>query len=190
MGTADIHLVGEPGEIEAQFRSVMGRLAGGLAIVSAGRDDDITGVTVTSLTSLSADPPRILVSIDRQAPSFAMIERQRRFGVSILGSGQQVLAARFGNGRGNEPQRFEATAWSAGPSGIPLLTKALARVECEAEEIIERHSHGIIIGRLLSMELSHRLSGLIYWNGQFVEIEHDTDLDLLAEVSIPLAHVR
>ena len=75
-------------------------------------------------------------------------------------------------------------------SGVPLLTKSLATVECQAEEIIERHSHAIIVGRLLGMEFSHRLSGLVYWNGQYFEISHDTDLDLLAEVSIPLAHVR
>ena len=76
------------------------------------------------------------------------------------------------------------------PICVPLLEQSLATVECQVEEIIERHSHGIIVGRLLSMELSHRLSGLVYWNGQYVEIVHDTDLDLLAEVSIPLAHVR
>jgi hypothetical protein len=58
------------------------------------------------------------------------------------------------------------------------------------EEIIERHSHGIIVGSLLSFELSPRLSGLVYWNGQYIEIDRDRDLDLLAEVSLPLAHVR
>ena len=73
---------------------------------------------------------------------------------------------------------------------MPLLTTSLATVEYQPEEIIERHSHAIIVGRLLSMELAHRLSGLVYWNGQYFEINHDTDLDLLAEVSIPLAHVR
>ena len=52
--------------------------------------------------------------------------------------------------------------------------------------------HGTTFARhhRLGIELSHRLSGLIYWNGQYVEISHDTDLDLLAEVSIPLAYVR
>jgi len=46
------------------------------------------------------------------------------------------------------------------------------------------------VGSLLSFDLSHRLSGLVYWDGQYMEICRDTDLDLLAEVSIPLAHVR
>jgi flavin reductase (DIM6/NTAB) family NADH-FMN oxidoreductase RutF len=190
MSRADIHLVGETGEIESQFRSVMRRLAGGVAIVTAGRGDDITGITVTSLTSLSADPPRLLVSINRHAASFGLIERHRLFGVSILGSDQQALADRFSSDRLKGRQRFEGAAWSVGPSGVPLLTESLATVECQAEEIMERYSHGIIVGRLLSMELSHRLSGLVYWNGQYVEIDRDTDLDRLAEVSIPLAHVR
>jgi len=190
MSKADIHLVDGTDEIEHQFRSLMRRLAGGVVVITAGRDDEITGMTVTSLTSLSASPPRVLVSINRQASSFAPIQRHRSFGVNILGSEQQALAERFSNGKLKGRQRFEGTAWSRGTSGVPLLDKALATVECEVEEIIERHSHGIIVGRLLSMELSQGMSGLVYWNGQYVEINHETDLDLLAEVSIPLAHVR
>jgi len=190
MSKADIHLVDETDEIERQFRSVMRRLAGGVSIVTAGRDDDITGMTVTSLTSLSASPPRLLVSINRQASSFALIERHRLFGINILGADQQQLADRFSNGKLKGKQRFEGAIWFSGSSGVPLLGESLAVVECQVEEIIERHSHGIIVGRLLSMELSHRLSGLVYWNGQYIEIDHDTDLDRLAEVSIPLAHAR
>lgn len=190
MSRADIHLVDGTDELEHQFRSLMRRLAGGVAVITAGRGDDITGMTVTSLGSLSASPPRLLVSINQQASSFPLIERYRSFGVNILGSDQQALADRFSNGRLKGKQRFEGAAWTAGASGVPLLTKSLATVECQAEEIIKRHSHAIIIGRLLATEMSHRLSGLVYWNGQYVEIDHEADLDLLAEVSIPLAHVR
>jgi flavin reductase (DIM6/NTAB) family NADH-FMN oxidoreductase RutF len=190
MSKADIHFVSETDEIERQFRSVMRRVAGGVSIITAGRDDDITGMTVTSLTSLSANPPRLLVSINRQASSFALIERYRLFGISILNADQQHLADRFSNARLKGKQRFEANTWSPGSSGVPLLGGSLAAVECQVEEIIERHSHGIIVGRLLSMELSHRLSGLVYWNGQYIEVDHDTDWGLLADVSIPLAHVR
>jgi flavin reductase (DIM6/NTAB) family NADH-FMN oxidoreductase RutF len=190
MSKADIHLVNETDEIEHRFRSVMRRVAGGVSIITAGRDDDVTGMTVTSLTPLSANPPRLLVSINRQSSSFALIERYRQFGISILNADQQQLADRFSNTRLNGKQRFEGAVWSRGPSGVPLLGKSLAAVECQVEEIIERHSHGIIVGRLLSMELSHRLSGLVYWNGQYIEVDHDTDWGLLAEVSIPLAHVR
>ena len=80
MARADFHLVNETDEIEQQFRSVMRRLAGGVSIITAGRGNDITGMTVTSLTALSATPPRLLISINRQASSFALIERHRLFG--------------------------------------------------------------------------------------------------------------
>jgi flavin reductase (DIM6/NTAB) family NADH-FMN oxidoreductase RutF len=190
MGRSDIHLVTDSNEIEHQFRAVMRRLAGGVSIITAGRDGDITGMTVTSLTSLSASPPRVLVSVNRLASSFALIERFGTFGVSILGSDQQELADRFSDGRLKGPQRFEGVPWSAGTSGVPLLGNSLATVECQVEEIIERYSHGIIVGSLVSFDLSRELSGLVYWNGQYIEIKHDFDLDLLAEISIPLAHVR
>lgn len=190
MGKQDIHLVNGGNEIEHQFRSVMRRLAGGVSIITAGRDNDITGMTVTSLTSLSASPPRLLVSVNRQASSFAPIDHHRVFGVNILGSEQQELANRFSNGKLKGAQRFEGVPWSPGTSGVPLLGNSLASIECQVEEIIERHSHGIIVGSILSFELSPQLSGLVYWNGQYIEIKHDVDLGLLAEISIPLTHVR
>lgn len=190
MSKPDIHLVDVDHEIEQQFRLVMRRLAGDVCIITAGQGDDITGMTVTSLTSLSATPPRLLVNINRQASSFASIAHHRMFGVNILGSDQQALAERFSDRHLKGKQRFEGVAWTRGPSGVPLLERSLAMVECQVEEIIERHSHGIIVGRLSSMEMSHRLSGLTYWNGRYVQIDHEADLDLLAEVSIPLAHVR
>ncbi|MBV8925296.1 MAG: flavin reductase family protein [Bradyrhizobium sp.] len=190
MARTDFHLVDGADEIEQQFRSVMRRLAGGVSIITAGRGAEITGTTVTSLTSLGATPPRLLVSINRQASCFALIERQRLFGVNILGSDQPEVAGRFSNGRLNGGRRFEGIAWSPGLSGVPLLSHSLATIECQVEEIIERHSHGIVVGSLLGFELSPRLSGLVYWNGQYIEIDPDNDLDLLAEVSIPLAHVR
>ncbi|WP_027583365.1 flavin reductase family protein [Bradyrhizobium sp. Ai1a-2] len=190
MARADFHLVNETDEIEQQFRSVMRRLAGGVSIITAGRGSDITGMTVTSLSSLSTAPPRLLVSINRQASSFPLIDRYRVFGVNILGSDQHDVAGRFSNGRLKGGQRFEGVAWSAGSSGVPLLSHSLATIECQVEEIIERHSHGIVVGSLLSFELSPRLSGLVYWNGQYIEIDPDSGLDLLAEVGIPLAHAR
>jgi flavin reductase (DIM6/NTAB) family NADH-FMN oxidoreductase RutF len=190
MARADFHLVNETDEVEQQFRLVMRRLAGGVSIITAGHGNDITGMTVTSLTSLSATPPRLLVSINRQASSFALIERHRLFGVNILGSDQHGIADQFSNARLKGGQRFDGIEWIPGASGVPLLGHSLAVIECEVEEIIERHSHGIIVGSLLNFELSPRLSGLVYWNGQYIEIDSDSDLDQLAEVSIPLAHVR
>ena len=65
-----------------------------------------------------------------------------------------------------------------------------AAIECEVDEIIERYERGIIVGRPAVIQLSPRLSSLVFWNGQYLEVDRNTDLDLLAEVSVPLAHVR
>jgi flavin reductase (DIM6/NTAB) family NADH-FMN oxidoreductase RutF len=80
MARSAIHLVKEDDVVEQQFCAIMRRLAGGVSVITAGRGDDITGMTVTSLTSLSVDPPRLLVSINRQASSFALIERHGLLG--------------------------------------------------------------------------------------------------------------
>jgi flavin reductase (DIM6/NTAB) family NADH-FMN oxidoreductase RutF len=195
MASSNLHLVRETDVAEQQFRLIMRRVAGGVSVITAGLSnstlgDDISGMTVTSLVSLSAAPPRLLVSINREASSFALIERHRVFGVNVLASDQLELARRFSNGKLKGRQRFEGTDWSPGSSGIPLLRQSLVTLECQVEEIIERHSHGIIVGSVLGFDLSSRLSSLVYWNGGYVEIDRDRDLDLLADVSIPLAHVR
>ena len=78
---------------------------------------------------------------------------------------------------------------SARERAIQLLSELVGAVIL-ARAVAHAIDPSIIVDRLLSMELSHGMSGLVYWNGQYVEINHDTDLDLLAEVSIPLAHVR
>src|SRR5215471_17695615 len=114
MSRSDIHLVNGTDEVERQFRIVMRRLAGGVSIITAGQGGDITGMTVTSLTSLSATPPRLLVSINRQASSFALIEQHRLFGVNILGSEQQDVAGHFSNSRLKGSQRFESINWYPG----------------------------------------------------------------------------
>ena len=71
-------------------------------------------------------------------------------------------------------------------SGVPLLVGALAAIECEVEEIVERHSHAIIIGRVLDLQLSTRTAALAYWQGQYLAIDRDEDALLLAQVSVPL----
>jgi flavin reductase (DIM6/NTAB) family NADH-FMN oxidoreductase RutF len=187
---SDIHLVNATDVAPLPFHSFLQRLAGGVVVVTAGREDAIAGATVASLTSLSLDPPRLLINLNRQSSPFPLMARDGRFGVNILGSDQQAIANRFSDPLLSGLQRFEGIPWSPGPSGVPLLRHAQVAVECEVDEIIERYAHGIIVGRPLAIELSPRRSSLVYWNGQYVEIDRDADLDLLAEVGIPLAHVR
>jgi flavin reductase (DIM6/NTAB) family NADH-FMN oxidoreductase RutF len=168
------------------FRSAMRHLAGGVSVITAGRGKDITGMTVTSVSSLSVDPPTLIVSINRESSSWPLLKRYGFFGVNILTSDQIDVAERFtGKGGLKGAERFGGARWITQASGVPLLEGALAAIDCEVEHIVERHSHAIVIGRVLDMQSSSRSAALAYWQGQYVAIDQDEDAIKLAEVNLP-----
>jgi flavin reductase (DIM6/NTAB) family NADH-FMN oxidoreductase RutF len=170
------------------FRGAMRQLTGGVSVITAGHGRDISGMTVTSVLSLSVDPPALIVSINRGASSWPLLKRYGYFGVNILTADQVDIAERFTGKEGLKgAERFAGAKWTGGASGAPLLVGALAAIDCEIEEIIERHSHAIIIGRVLDMQVSARTAALAYWQGEYVAIDRDEDAARLAEVSLPLA---
>lgn len=170
------------------YRGAMRHLAGGVSVITAGRTKEITGMTVTSVTSLSVDPPTLVVSINREASSWQLIKRHGFFGVNILTADQLDVAERFtGKGGLKGADRFAGAEWFTRVSGVPLLAGALAAIDCQVEDIIERHSHAIVIGRVLDIQASTRTAALAYWQGQYVAIDQNEDALRLAEVSLPAA---
>ena len=179
---------GMPGVPSADFRAAMRQLSGGVSVITTGRGNDISGMTATSVASLSVDPASLIVSINRQSSSWPILLRHRSFGVNILNAGQRDVAERFTGREGSKGRdRFAGARWTTLVSGVPLLVDALAAVDCKVEEIIERHSHGIVIGRVLETLVSRSTSALAYWQGQYVAIGQNEDAVKLAEVSLPPA---
>jgi flavin reductase (DIM6/NTAB) family NADH-FMN oxidoreductase RutF len=172
----------------ADFRAAMRQLTGGVSVITVGRGRDITGMTVTSVSSLSVDPPSLIVAINRSASSWPILKRDGFFGVNILNADQIDIAERFAGKDGIKgADRFAGAEWVTRVSGVPLLVGALAAIDCEVEDIIERHSHAIVIGRALDLRLSPRSAALAYWQGQYVAIDRAEDAIRLAEVSLPAA---
>jgi len=170
------------------FRDAMRHLAGGVSVITVGRGKDITGMTVTSVSSLSVDPPSLIVSINRAASSWPLLKRLGFFGANILTADQLDVAERFaGKGGLTGAERFAGAQWTTGASGVPLLVGALAAIDCGVEDIVERHSHAIVIGRVRDVRLSSRTAALAYWQGQYVAIDQNEDAVRLAEVSVPAA---
>lgn len=169
------------------FRNAMRQLTGGVSVITAGRGRDISGMTVTSVTSLSVDPPALIASINREASSWPLVKRYGFFGVNILTSDQTDIAERFtGKGGLKGADRFAGARWTTRASGVPLLVGALAAIDCEVEDVVERHSHAIVIGRVLDVAVSARTAALAYWQGRYVAIDQDEDAVKLAEVSVPV----
>lgn len=168
------------------FRSAMRSLAGGVSVITAGRGNDLSGMTVTSVSSLSVEPATLIVSINRKASSWPLLQRHGVFGVNILSSDHIDIAERFsGIGGLKGAERFAGAEWISLVSGVPLLAGALAAFDCEVEHVVERHSHAIVIGRVLDLRVSPGKPALTYWQGQYVALDQNEDAVRLAEVSFP-----
>ena len=173
------------------FRGAMRHLTGGVSVITVGRGTEITGMTVTSVASLSVEPPTLIVSINRGASSWPILKREGAFGVNILAADQLEIAERFtGKGGLTGADRFPGAQWTRRVSGVPLLVGALAAIDCEVEDIVERHSHAIVIGRVLDIQRSAHTGALAYWQGRYVAVDQDVDAARIAEVGLPLAQVR
>jgi flavin reductase (DIM6/NTAB) family NADH-FMN oxidoreductase RutF len=171
----------------SDFRNAMRQLTGGVSVITAGKGRDISGMTVTSVSSLSVDPPSLIVSLNRESSSWPLVKRYGFFGVNILTSDQVDIAERFtGKGGLKGADRFAGAPWTTRASGVPLLADALAAIDCEVEDVVERHSHAIVIGRVLDVAVSARTAALAYWQGRYVAIDQDEDAAKLAEVSVPV----
>lgn len=171
-----------------QFRKAMRSLAGGVSVITVGRGDDLSGMTVTSVSSLAVDPATLIVSVNRQSSSWPLLQKYGVFGVSILSSDQVEVAERFsGVGGLKGAQRFAGAEWINLSSGVPLLTGALAVFDCEVEDVVERHSHAIVIGRVLDLRVAPGKPALTYWEGQYIALDQNEDAARLADVSLPTA---
>lgn len=168
------------------FRNAMRSLAGGVSVITAGRGNDLSGMTVTSVSSLSVEPATLIVSINRKTSSWPLLQRHGVFGVNILSSDHIDIAERFsGIGGLKGVERFAGAEWISLVSGVPLLAGALAAFDCEVEHVVERHSHAIVIGRVLDLRVSPGKPALTYWQGQYVALDQNEDAARLAAVSFP-----
>ena len=112
---------------ESRFRDVIGRFASGVAVVTTHADDRDHGTTVSALSSVSADPPMLLVCLNKASNTGQAVGKAGRFMANVLSSAQADLAKRFAV---KGPDKFAGVPVSRTPSGLPYLADALALLEC------------------------------------------------------------
>ena len=135
----------------AEFRQAMRNLASGVAVVATGADTERRGLTVSSVTSLCMDPPCLLLGVNLTSETHDAILANGRFGVSLLGDGQQDLALRFAGRDGVKGiRRFETEAWEQGMLDVPLLRSAIGALECVLHHHQVVGTHGLFIGRIVA----------------------------------------
>jgi 3-hydroxy-9,10-secoandrosta-1,3,5(10)-triene-9,17-dione monooxygenase reductase component len=146
------------------FRDALGRFATGVAFVTAAPDGEPVGLIVNSLTSVSLEPPLVSFCPARSSLTWSRMRRARRFGVNVLGRRHERFARRATPAGAD---RFAGLDWELASGGVPLLTDALATLECE---IVAEHptgDHWIVVGQVADLRVPPGDDPLIFFAGGF-----------------------
>jgi flavin reductase (DIM6/NTAB) family NADH-FMN oxidoreductase RutF len=153
------------------FRHAIGHFATGVTVVtSIDADGQPVGTTANAVSSLSLDPPLILVCFDRSSATLEAIVSHGAFAVNVLGARQQHLSANFA-------RRGLAAAWDGvehrpGPTGSPRLEGVLASLECTVEHRLDGGDHEIVVGRVHEVETSGAdVAPLLFWRGTYASLD-------------------
>jgi flavin reductase (DIM6/NTAB) family NADH-FMN oxidoreductase RutF len=154
------------------FTNAMRALVGNCSVITVGEGGDRSGLIVTSAMSLSAEPPLLLACINRTSSSWPLLKQYGHFGWSSLGAQHQQIAERFaGFGGVKGADRYTGAQWTTAHTGAFLLEDAPATFDCEVEEMIDRGTHSIVIGRVHAVMKNADRGALVYWNGKFRPLE-------------------
>jgi flavin reductase (DIM6/NTAB) family NADH-FMN oxidoreductase RutF len=148
------------------FRNVMARVPAGVVVVSARSESGYRGLTASSLVSISADPPLVLVGLERETATRAAVAAASAFNVSVLTRSQEFLADRFAGRAPAVDARWAGIPHRLGANGLPLLEGCAAWLECRLVEILPAGDHDICVG-----EVAAAVAGsgdpLILWDRSF-----------------------
>jgi flavin reductase (DIM6/NTAB) family NADH-FMN oxidoreductase RutF len=150
-----------------ELRNVMGNFATGVTIITT---KDATGkpfgLTANAFSSLSLDPPLLLICVDKKVDCYACFEQSKVFGVNFLSEGQDQLSTRFAT-KGIE--KFEGVSYKLGELGVALLDGAMAHIECKLASAYEGGDHTIYVGEVQSATvLSDR--PLLFFRGKYYKL--------------------
>lgn len=152
----------------ASFRSVLGRFASGVTVVTirdaAGIDH---GMTVSAFCSVSLVPPLVLICVEKGASMYEALGRSTRFAVNVLEARQEEVARRFSD---EHPDRFEGVGFTRGLTGAAIIDDCLASIECD---VLSRHpggDHTIVIGSVIGAA-THEGRPLLYYRGGYATLE-------------------
>jgi flavin reductase (DIM6/NTAB) family NADH-FMN oxidoreductase RutF len=155
-----------------EFRRACGRFATGVTIATVVDAKGVPhGLTVSSFTSVSLDPPLILICLGHEVSAIAHFRTATHFGINVLAEDQRALSERFARkGAG----RFDGLAWQPGVTGVPLLPGALAAIECAVYRIVPMGDHDILVGEMVNARVNDG-EPLLHFSGGYRENHAATD---------------
>jgi len=151
-----------------EFKNGMRHLSGAVSIITTQNDGAPAGMTATAVCSLTADPPMLLICINKDATSHQPIRTTRRFAVNVLSSDDVGTARRFCVG--DMRSRFQVGCWNRLPSGNLALESSLVTFDCSLCEDIQVETHSIFIGCVEEVIVRAKSTPLVYINGQYAHV--------------------
>ncbi|RMF42465.1 MAG: flavin reductase [Anaerolineae bacterium] len=136
--------------LSEDLRHAMRQWATGITVVSAAAEGRMHGMTVSSFTSLSLDPPLVLVALYQQSRTHALVQAAGHFGVTILAESQREISDRFAGRVPDDADRFTGLSVTTLQTGAPLLEGGLAWFDCLVEQAIPTGSHTLFVGKVLA----------------------------------------
>lgn len=156
------------------FKGAMGSWASGVTVVTTRLDNQVYGITVSSFSSLSIEPQLILVSLQDSNHLPHMIRKSKRFGVSILATGQEEISAYFSKSGRNPTPDFDANIpVELLETGSPLIAGALAQIDCELEAALPGGDHTIAVGRVVGASFDPDRLPLMYFRRAYRGLKMD-----------------
>lgn len=155
---------------EQEFKNALKLWASGVTVVtSKASDGGLKGMTATSFSSVSIDPPQILVCINKSADTGDAVLEGKTFAINVLKAEQQAISNEFAGGASQE-QRFSNVNWHEGDLGSPIIDDALASLECTVVDQVSAGSHWVVIGEVQNVDCR---SGepLLYYNSGYRELK-------------------
>ncbi|HLY32198.1 MAG TPA: flavin reductase family protein [Ktedonobacterales bacterium] len=151
---------------EADFRAVMGRFATGVTVVTTMRDDCPLGITVNAFTSLSLDPPLVLICIERRSYLHDSIRQAGFFAANLLDEDQRELAIGFATHSDRRDRDLYGVRYHAGVTGAPIFDQSLGYVECRLVNVYPGGDHGIFVGEVVALDGTDQ-NPLLYYRGKY-----------------------
>jgi len=149
------------------MRRVMRRHAGPVTVVTSRHGDDIYGITANSVSSVSLDPPLVLVCIARSSYLHELIQRAGCFAVNILNAEQRAIAERFARKQTEKLDPFEALAHERAATGAPVFPDALGYLDCRLKYSYPGGDHTIFVGEVEAAATGPEGRPLLYFEGRY-----------------------
>jgi flavin reductase (NADH) len=154
-----------------EFRGAMRLLAGAVTLIGTRFGDERSALTATAVCSLATAPARVLACINISGHTYHILSRSRCMSVNLLAHDQEELAQRFAGRLGaRDDDHFARAAWRESVTGAPLLTDALATLDCRVAQMTVLDTHAIVIGTVLEVRLGPWRPPLLYFEGAFTTV--------------------